>query len=75
MFACNEALTAIATQHKLTYGLNLSPIRAARQNVPNGLNSRISTPSVCKALICYLTQPCSDLAMLEILRGGMCRNR
>jgi hypothetical protein len=30
-------LTAIATQHKLTYGLNLSPTRAALQNVPSGL--------------------------------------
>lgn len=29
--------TAIATQQRLTYGLNLSPIRAARQNVPSGL--------------------------------------
>jgi hypothetical protein len=34
--------TAIATQHKLTYGLSLSPIRAARQNVPRGLHDLIS---------------------------------
>lgn len=32
-----DKLTAIATQHKLTYGLNLSPTRAALQNVPSGL--------------------------------------
>ena len=33
----SDKLTAIATQHKLTYGLNLSPTRAALQNVPSGL--------------------------------------
>jgi hypothetical protein len=27
----------MAMQHKLTYGLNRSPILAARQNVPSGL--------------------------------------
>ncbi|KAI7001873.1 hypothetical protein KC359_g29 [Hortaea werneckii] len=33
----NVSHTAIATQQRLTYGLNLSPIRAARQKVPSGL--------------------------------------
>jgi hypothetical protein len=31
--------TAIAMQHKLTYGLSRSPILAALQNVPSGLNA------------------------------------
>lgn len=35
------SLTAIATQHRLTYGLSLSPIRAALQNVPSGLESHV----------------------------------
>lgn len=36
-------LTAIAAQHKLTYGLSRSPILAALQNVPSGLSPSVST--------------------------------
>lgn len=41
-------LTAIATQHRLTYGLSRSPILAARQKVPRGL--RESQPQKRKTL-------------------------
>lgn len=53
-------LTAIATQHKLTYGLNLSPTRAALQNVPSGLYSLSDLVSLfhddCR-LNAFLTYP------------------
>jgi hypothetical protein len=39
-------LTAIATQHRLTYGLNRSPTLAARQNVLKGLFNTISHCSI-----------------------------
>lgn len=42
--------TAIATQHKLTYGLNLSPTRAALQNVPSGLRGMSDSVSLLRSI-------------------------
>jgi hypothetical protein len=57
MTPADETLTAIATQHKLTYGLNRSPIRAARQNVPRGLHHPISEVLKLRDQGCVFAHP------------------
>jgi hypothetical protein len=47
-------LTAIATQHKLTYGLSLSPTRAALQNVPSGLYDLSDLGFLFRSLRCFI---------------------
>ena len=46
-----DELTAIATQHKLTYGDNLSPILANFQNMPRNLCLDTNQPQFSTAVI------------------------
>ena len=50
----SSELTAIATQHKLTYGLNLSPTRAALQNVPSGLYDLSDPGALFRSILCLI---------------------